>query len=497
MNNKNTENTTAEITEKSLRNRFKRIADFLFKRKTYTAATALLTVLCVTTATLIALSAPDGEQPRSENSTAQSAGEGFVPAVSSENTAPEASSEAVPSSSAEAHSSAVSSAAKPSIPSTPAVSSPPSGGFKYNTNLDMEDNVFFDALIYTGYNIEKHRADGNMWKYILASSKRGLNYLSDITYAGGSTGYETVNGRPDIGYFEKHGLVCASYVTYVYFNYLPNVAGIDTSSLTKPVRSTSANDWYSAAKDWIKKGYSRKISFTAKNTPSAIKFYPSEDIPIGSIIAFCDGRNKSDYCGHAVIYAGCKNGYHWVFHVGNANGPEFCAVERMKFGHDPQWPIAVITPPANIRMSAMLEVSVSDADGNPVSGSRVTLTNSKTGAVTELGVTGSGGKLVKEGLSYGGYILNFTVPDGFTADGTAKSIELTTASNSKNTVNITLTADPPAIQPPSVPEDTSGDESSSENSGSQDTSSGTESGEGTPSEDTNVSDALETESENP
>lgn len=493
LNNKNTENPT---TEKSARNRFKRIIGFLLKRKTYTAATALLTVLCVMTATIIALSAPD-EQPLSKSSQTQSAVESPVSSASSENTVPETSSEAVPSGSAASHSSVVSPAPKPNSSSTPAVSTPPSGDFKYNTNLDIEDNVFFDALIYTGYNIEKHRADGNMWKYILASQKRGLGYLSDITYAGGSTGYETKNGKPDIGYFEKHGLVCASYVTYVYFNYLPNVAGIDTSSLTRPVRSTSANDWYNAAKDWIKKGYSRRISFTASNTPAAIKFSPSEDIPIGSIIAFCDGRNKSDYCSHVVIYAGYKNGYHWVFHVGNSNGPEFCAVERMKFGPDPQWPIAVITPPENIRMSAMLEVNVIDADGRPVSGSRVTLTNSKTGAVSDMGVTGSSGKLVKEGLSYGGYVLNFTVPDGFTADGTSKTIKLTTASNSKNTVNITLTADPPAVEPPSEPEDTSSDESSSENSGSQDTSSGSESNQPTPSEEPDVSEALETETENP
>ncbi len=335
-----------------------------------------------------------------------------------------------------------------------------SGDYKYNSNSDIDDNIFLDALIYTGYNINKHRADGKMWQYILAANKRGLGYLSNITYAGGSSGYETSGGKPDIKYFEKHGLVCASYVTYVYFNYLPNVAGIDTSALPKPARSTSANDWYSALKQWVSRGYSRRIPFTASKTSAGfINFKASESIPIGSIIVFCDSRNRSDYGSHVAIYAGYKNNYNWLFHVGNKNGPEFCAVERMNFGHDPQWPIAVITPPESIRMSAMLEVTVTDNSGNPISGAEVSLKSSKTGAVIDLGRS-NGGTLTKEGLTYGDYTLSFTVPAGYTADSTVKPLTLTTASNSKTTVNITLAKIPPApAESPSEPSGSTDEES--------------------------------------
>ena len=226
----------------------------------------------------------------------------------------------------------------------------------YNEGLDMEDNPFWDSLVYTGYNIEKHYSDGLMWHYVLAAHKRGKGWLSDITYAGGSSGYETTEeGLPDIGFFEDHGLVCASYVTYVYFNYLPNVAGIDTSVLTKPEKSYSANDWYIAAKDWVEQGYSETIDFEASLTSAGfIDFDTLEEMPVGSIIAFCDSRNKSDHCSHVVIYAGYENNYHWVYHVGNENGPEFCSVERMHFGPDPQWPIAVITTPDFV-MEALTE----------------------------------------------------------------------------------------------------------------------------------------------
>jgi len=233
---------------------------------------------------------------------------------------------------------------------------------EYIASLDLEDNPFWDSLVYTGYNIEKHYADGLMWHYVLAAHKRGKGWLSDITYAGGSLGYETTEeGLPDIEFFEKHGLVCASYVSYVYFNYLPNVAGIDTSVLTKPEKSYSANDWYIAAKDWVEQGYSETIDFTAKLTGAGfIDFETLEEMPVGSIIAFCDSRNKSDYCSHVVIYAGYQNDYHWVYHVGNENGPEFCSVQRMHFGPDPQWPIAVITTPGFVMEAITAEYSVAE-----------------------------------------------------------------------------------------------------------------------------------------
>ena len=325
-------------------------------------------------------------------------------------------------------------------PATNKVNASKNNNFKYNSNTDINDNVFLDSLVYTGYNLKKHIADGNMWVYILASRKRGLGYLSDIGYAGGSTGYETKNGKPDIKAFERKGLVCASFVTYVYFNYLPNVAGIDTSSLTKPNKSYSANDWYIAAKNWVKKGYSKTISFKASKTSSGyINFKPSENIPIGSLMFCCDAKNRSDYCSHVSIYAGYKNGYHWVYHVGNQNGPEFCAMERMHFGPDPQWPINIITTPKNIRMEAALEITVKDDSAKPIKGVKFSLKNLKTGKTVDLGKTNAKGVIVKENLSYGKYQLIQTAVKGYESKKLTQNIELTTKNNSYNKISITNT----------------------------------------------------------
>ncbi len=220
--------------------------------------------------------------------------------------------------------------------------------------FDIEDNVFIDSLVYTGYNLEKHKADGKMWQYILSKYKKGYGWLSNITFGGGSTGLEeTADGLPDIGYFERRGLVCASFASYVYFNYLPNVANIDTSALERPEDTKTANSFYQACKKWVKSGQSYNISFKATDKPGGILFEPDEEIPIGSIIVFRDkaspGKTAAD---HITIYIGEKNGYHWVIQTGNKNGPEFCAVERFKFGPDPQWPLAVFATPTCINEGA-------------------------------------------------------------------------------------------------------------------------------------------------
>ncbi len=323
-------------------------------------------------------------------------------------------------------------------PQSTTVEGNPTGDLGYNTNLNIEDNVFMDALIYTGYNMKKHRADGNMWVYILSERKRGLGYLSNITYGGGSSGLETnAQGKPDIKAFERGGLVCASFATYVYFNYLPNVAGIDTSMLTKPERTYNAHSFYTAAKDWIAKGHARTIGFTVSRTGSGyINFKENEEIPIGSIIVFEDDRKHDGKGSHITVYGGYKNGHHWVYQVGTSNGPEMCAIERMLFGPDPQWPLAVIVPTA-IRMSACAQVTVTDEAGSPVAGATVALSNQSGKQVATL-TTDATGKAAKDGLSYGSYQLTVTPPKGYVTAEISPQIELTPKNNSVNELTVKL-----------------------------------------------------------
>ena len=303
---------------------------------------------------------------------------------------------------------------------------------------NIEDNVFMDSLIYTGYNIKKHRDSGRMWSYVLSGHKPGLGWLSKISYDydGGTSGYEVnANGRPDIAKFEKSDLVCASYVSYVYFNYLPNVVGIDTSSLAQPKSPVLADAWDECGKKWIMAGYSEEIKFTCRTGgPEGYIFTPEKEIPIGSLILCEDyvngGGEGSDWACHVSIYAGYKGDGHWVYHVGNDNGPEFCTIERFRYGPDPVWPYRVISTPKNINFAAILDLTVLDKDGNPVKGVDVTLTNNESKIKGSVGKTDSNGKLSKSSINYGEYTLS--------VNGQTMPITLTAQNNSVNTITFNL-----------------------------------------------------------
>lgn len=401
-----------------MKDKFLALIDLICTHKLISAAIALVLVLSIAVGTVVIINSNNDDEPKT--SSVDSSED-----VSSE----EVSSEEVSSEEASSEESEVSSAPSKPVTSTP--SQTITSGYKYNTNMNIENNIFMDSLVYTGYKLDYHRSLGKMWTYIPAASKRGMGILSNISYDydGGTSGYETnANGKPDIAFFEKGDLVCASYVTYVYFNYLPNVAGIDTSSLTRPNKSYSANDWYIAAKDWIKKGYSSAIPFTASKSASGwINYKSAANIPIGSVVFFKNYGSNADYASHVAIYAGYKNGYNWLYHVGNDNGPEMCAIERMWYGPDPQWPLMVVSTPSNIRMAAALEVEVKDDKGNAIAN-----------VETSIGKTGANGKVLKEGLNYGSYTLTYTVPKGYYSDKNSVSIKLNPNNNSLNKVTLTF-----------------------------------------------------------
>lgn len=326
----------------------------------------------------------------------------------------------------------------------------------YKTPMDMEDNIFMDSLIYLGYNVEKQRQDGLMWQYILSAQKKRFhkssgpyNWLSKISYDydGGTSGYETdKNGKPDLEFFNKNDMVCASFIGYVYANYLPNVVGIDTSILGKPEdfgwSNVLADSWYEVAKTWVQKGWSEFIKFDCRRVEGSggmLRITPERSIPIGSLIVTANDSNaNTDYAGHVSIYAGWKDGYNWVYHVGNDNGPEFCSIERMGYNPDPhyrQWLVAIITPPNVLNYAPKLEVTVTDAEGNPVKDAAVAIEREKNGQKINLGKTDDNGIAKKDYLYYDGMTVTVTAADGKTS---TSKITLTAENNSEHKLNITM-----------------------------------------------------------
>ena len=420
------------------------VIGFIFSHK-ITSAIILSAVAGITAAVIIVtsiLQAPASVATSSNDSTVDTNNESSVTTSSEDDVSSEeiTSSEEEITSSEEAPSSSQQTTTSSKVETvTPVTPANPNTDFQYNSNMSYDNNVFLDALKYTGY-----KTDPAMWgsygNYVLCSQKRGRGWLSNITYDdyGRASGYETTaNGLPDIHYFEQKGLVCASYAAYVYFNYLPNVAGIDTSMLPKADNPVLANDWYKAAKKWVELGYSRFINFTANDNGSIyqdLKLTVNEEIPIGSLIFLTNWYNRTDWSTHVSIYAGKVNGYHWVTHVGNENGPELCAIERMNRLPHPQWMLAIVTPPSNIRFAPELEVTVKDDNGKPMKDVEISVKDSK-GTVTNLGKTNADGKVSKAGLSYAKYEVIQKTPSGYTCSDSTKTVNLTTKDNSLNKIN--------------------------------------------------------------
>lgn len=94
----------------------------------------------------------------------------------------------------------------------------------------------------------------------------------------------------------------------MYYNYLPNIAGIDTSGVAKPGNPRSASSYNTAANAWVKAGTARRIGFT--QNADGNNFVPSEEIPIGSLIVF--KHIPTGDIAHVAVYAGYYNGTHFV-----------------------------------------------------------------------------------------------------------------------------------------------------------------------------------------
>jgi len=436
-----------------------KIINYVKSHKIFISVTALVLALCIAIVTTFIVTDNKSKKKETVVSASDISSESELESIASEESSEVLSSGSeseFPSSSVESQSSVPSSSLAPSSSKKPTSSKKPvvssnkntsstssnkvtNTKYNYNSNTNIENNVFLDSLVYTGYNIKKHRADGLMWVYILASQKRAKDWLSDIHYGGGCTGYETnKKGLPDISRFERGGLVCASFVTYVYFNYLPNVAGIDTSGLAKPEDPHLANSWYNAVKKWVKNGQAKYIKYSDKynGIKSDIIFKEIEKIPIGSIICFQDYYKKDGHCSHVAVYAGTANGYHWVFHVGNDNGPEFCAIERMNRDPDPQRMLAIISTPTNIRFSPELQVELKDEQGTPIKDVTFNLKDSKGTKTLKTGKTDASGIIKFKDIPYGSYTLVQTVPTGYTNTTASQKITLTTKNNSLNIVKI-------------------------------------------------------------
>ncbi|HBJ10165.1 MAG TPA: hypothetical protein DDY61_00295 [Ruminococcaceae bacterium] len=281
----------------------------------------------------------------------------------------------------------------------------------------MLDNIYLDALTYTGYKTDAQKADGSIFKTYSGNAPASVR--SGIGYGTGPSGLETVaagnkTGKaPDIAKFKANGLCCASYVSYVYYNYLPNIARMDVSKIPQPANPRSPISYNSAVENWVKSGGARRIAFT-QGTNS---FTPSEEIPIGSLIIF--KHKTTGEIAHLALYAGYYAGKHFVTHVGNERGPEISTVEGMSKGSYPEVVTQVVVPVVGEPVGT-ISVYKTDENGKPLAGAKFKATMAEHPEYSFLidPTDENGNGKMNMGLPYGKYILTeIEFPEGYTYSG--------------------------------------------------------------------------------
>lgn len=283
--------------------------------------------------------------------------------------------------------------------------------------VKMLDNIYLDALTYTGYKTDVQKADGSIFKTY--SGNAPVSVRSGIGYGTGPSGLETVaasnkTGKaPDIARFKANGLCCASYVSYVYYNYLPNIARMDVSKIPQPANPRSPISYNSAVENWVRSGGARRIAFT-QGTNS---FTPSEEIPIGSLIIF--KHKTTGEIAHLALYAGYYAGKHFVTHVGNERGPEISTVEGMSKGSYPEVVTQVVVPKIDEPVGT-ISVHKTDENGKPLAGAKfkVTMADHPEYSFLINPTDENGNAKMNMGLPYGKYILTeIEFPEGYTYSG--------------------------------------------------------------------------------
>ena len=302
---------------------------------------------------------------------------------------------------------------------------------------EMLDNVYLDALAYTGYQVQAQKNDGTIFK---TYGSRATAYGSGITYGLTVYGTETVaqSGTatglaPDLAKFRGNGFCCASYISYVYYNYMPNIAGIDTGAVARPYNPRSASSYYTVAQGWIAAGTARSIGFSQSADGS--NFVANEEIPIGSLIVF--RHLDSGSIAHVAIYAGKYNGINFVTHTGNDRGPEISSIEGMSKGGNPEV-VALIAVPQFVEAAGKIEIYKKDTGGRALSGASFLATNTETGAQYGIGPTNASGyACTQEDIPFGTYRIVETVfPTDYTYSGTREwTRTVSSANNGVVTIN--------------------------------------------------------------
>lgn len=297
---------------------------------------------------------------------------------------------------------------------------------------EMWDNSILRALEYTGYDVQWLKDNNKLYnaQYIASSLKNNRpSVLSDIGYYSSGacpngdetvTDSSTVTGKaPKISYFESNGMVCASFVTYYLCNYLPNIEGVDTSTLYEKAKDYGADPdhegiYYLTTVTLWKK----VLDSLASESGSGVTKYTDEktayqNLVPGDVIVFANDGNLIHigiYGGEYDLYSnGSSRGiYHFLIHVGNSRGPEINTVEYMESsGSKASEPIAWYHLDFNTEVYGEMEIIKTSSSGN-VSGFQFRVQGN---GIDQTVTSDSNGKIKVVNLQEGTYTVTEILPN--------------------------------------------------------------------------------------
>ena len=207
-----------------------------------------------------------------------------------------------------------------------------------DTPDELLESYISKSVTYLGYKTKSQIKAGSYMQDWATGPRTPMRFRTGIGYGGGPSGQETVKSSktisgkaPNVKNFKQQGMCCASFVSYYYLNYLPNIVGVDTSYIKKAIKksgcgSQSCASWEWAAKYLVKKGKAKVVDRSTRSLPGATL----SKLRIGDLITF-SVPNQGVSCGHVAVYAGTNNeGYHYVAHVGSDEGPVFQTLQRFE-----------------------------------------------------------------------------------------------------------------------------------------------------------------------
>lgn len=242
---------------------------------------------------------------------------------------------------------------------------------------------------------------------------------------------------PWVSGFQENGLVCAGYIAYYVYGYLPHIEGVNLGHFEEykdiyDYNKQSVKYWYYTLQlasnanntDYSKVQRLYNAPFETESVPpeETLKTFRPGDIIVTGGMWEDTGKERYSHCA---IYAGYYDGHHWVIQSSDScyTGPHIYPFDEFMKGGDFKSPSHVVGVyrlnfvPKEVYQEGSIQVYKTDPNGKALAGAQFLVTNTETGDYYTLGPTDANGYAkTQDMLPFGTYTVKETVfPTGYKA----------------------------------------------------------------------------------